>query len=453
MTRKLHKKPDPFERVIEMTLAPGCFIPYNGSFAFIADLEDVEKQLQGIIQTKPARAAALYETFLACCHVKADEIDDSNGDFGDFVSGLFCGWIRARQAAETDPDDTASRLLDWMEDDPYGFCCQLEKKAVKVLNRTGLTALLKQIQGRLDGTKKVKTGMHDVFKESPGYYRSRWGDILRAVHIARKDVESYVALTVETGLTPGDCLAIATMLVSKRRYAAALEWVDRGIELNDKSKLRWIDAHELAGLRREILTQLGRGEEALDAAWADFRKYPCKFAYDELMKFVPRAGRKTWHEKAIEAAQGAKLHSRLELLLETRELDRLADLVRQTPNPALEGLSHYTTEPIAIKLDKAHPDLAARLWIAQGMRIVNAGKSKYYHVALANFEKSKLCFERAGLAAEWEKVASRVRTDHRRKSGFMPGFERLAAGFGPGSKPSFVDLAKARWSERTKGHK
>lgn len=105
-------------------------------------------------------------------------------------------------------------------------------------------------------------------------------------------------------------------------------------------------------------------------------------------------------------------------------MDRLADLVRQTKDQALESLSHSTTEPVAKKLDKAHPDLAARLWRAQGMRIVNAKKSKYYTAALSNFESAKRCFERAGLVADWVKTVSQVRAEHHRKAGFMSGYRR-----------------------------
>jgi hypothetical protein len=30
-------------------------------------------------------------------------------------------WIKARQAAGADPNETAIRLLAWMESDPYAF--------------------------------------------------------------------------------------------------------------------------------------------------------------------------------------------------------------------------------------------------------------------------------------------------------------------------------------------
>ena len=45
----------------------------------------------------------------------------------------------------------------------------------------------------------------------------------------------------------------------------------------------------LPKLKKELLTKLGRGNEALDAAWADYREYPSVYTYNDLIKFVPRA--------------------------------------------------------------------------------------------------------------------------------------------------------------------
>ena len=173
-----------------------------------------------------------------------------------------------------------------------------------------------------------------------------------------------------------------------------------------------------------------------------------KDAYDDLMKFVPRAEKTEWHEKAIAEAGRADLHSAMDLLMATREMDRLADLVHQASDQALEDLSHYATEPVTRKLEKTRPDLAARLWRAQGLRIVDARKSKYYDAALSNFERAKRCFERAGLLVEWQRTVTRVRADHHRKSGFIDGFERLVEGAGLSTGPSFMEQAKARFRER-----
>lgn len=84
------------------------------------------------------------------------------------------------------------------------------------------------------------------------------------------------------------------------------------------------------------------------------------------MKFVPKAERAEWHRKAIAEAKSSDLDSAIELLVATKEMDLLADLVSQASDQALVSLSHYTTEPVAKKLVKNRPDLAARLWRAQG---------------------------------------------------------------------------------------
>ena len=448
MTRKTRGTVDPIEQEIELALHPGAFIPDRACSSFVSGLDEVAAMIAKLTTSDTSRAVALYETFLAACYLKIEELDDSSGGLGQFVDDLCCGWIKARQAEGANPDETASRLLAWMDDDEHGFCYDLEKSAAKVLDKDNLAAFATQIRARFDDAAKVGPRTDGRFKDRPDYLRRRWGEALRTLYATQKNVAAYVALAEETGLTAQDCHAIATLLAGRRKPEEALAWVERGIDLDKKTPHGSAPGHDLAKLRRELLSKLGRGNEALAAAWADYREHPSKYTYDDLMKFVPKAERANWHEKAIDAAKGADLHSAIDLLLATKEMDRLADLVRQASEQALEGLSHHTTEPVAKKLEKTHPDLAARLWHAQGLRIVNAKKSKYYDAALSNFESAKRCFERAGLSAEWQKTVTRVRADHHRKSGFMPGFERLVAGAGPSDEPSFLTRAKARWSER-----
>jgi len=111
-------------------------------------------------------------------------------------------------------------------------------------------------------------------------------------------------------------------------------------------------------------------------------------------------------------------------------------------------VSHYATEPAAKKLEKAHPELAARLWLAQGLRIVDAKKSKYYDAALSNFERGRNCYVKAGQRTEWEKIVRKVCAAHFRKTGFIGAFQALAGGAKRESEPSFLEHAKQRWRER-----
>jgi tetratricopeptide (TPR) repeat protein len=444
MTRTSRTKADPLERDIEMALCPGAFIGYGEYEWFMSGLEAVAAKIAGLADPEPSRAVALYETFFAGCYEKIDELGESSDLFTEFMSDLYDGWITARQAAGADPDETASALLRWLEHNPFGFCYDLERHAAKVLGKAGYAALVRQVRARFDDAANAPTEAEGGLKHRPEHMRRAWGERLRALYVAHRKLGALVSLAEEIGITARDCHDIAKLLVARRKLPEALGWAERGIDLDKESLVRY----DLVNLRRELLTKLGRRDEALADVWAGYCKDPSKYAYDDLMRYVPKGERAKWHERAIEAAMGADLHSLLDLLRETNELARLADVVRQAEDRALVRLSHSVTEPVARKLEKDHPDLAARLWRAQGLRIVNAGKSKYYNAALANFESAKRCYERAGLGAEWETTVNQVRADHGRKSGFMPGFERLAAGVGPSDEPSFLERAKARWGDR-----
>ena len=433
MTKKVARgSRDPLEREIEAALDPGRFVGDRSCFSFVSDLEEVERDIAPLLESAPDRAVALYEAFLAGCYEKVEELDDSSGAFGMFVEELFCGWVKARQAAGAAPEETAARLLGWMDDDPYGFCYGLETKVASVLDKAGLAALVAQVRERFTSSKQ-----------------RRWAEVLRALHIGQKDIAAYVTLAQQTGLSTKDCHAVARMLIAKRKPEEALSWVERGIEIVAKDPRGSSSDYELQNLRRELLRKLGREQEALASAWAEFREHPSKYTYDDVMKFAPKQDRASWHAKAMEAAAGADLYSLIGLFVETKETGRLSELVKKSTDEELEAVSHYALEPAARRLEKAHPAEAARLWRAMGMRVVNAKKSKYYGAALGNFERAKRCYEKAGLGADWESVVREVREAHHRKTGFMPGFEDVVKGAGPSTEPPFLERAKARWGSKT----
>ena len=111
MTKSRRRDVDPFEREIEIALEPGGFIADRACLSFVSGLDEVAATIANLISTEPARAVRLYETFLAGCYEKAEELDDSSGSFGQFVKDLYCGWIQARQAAGAElADGDLSRL-------------------------------------------------------------------------------------------------------------------------------------------------------------------------------------------------------------------------------------------------------------------------------------------------------------------------------------------------------
>jgi len=427
------------DRAIEAAFQPGRYIPYNDNPSFIDDLQRAEAEIAKLIGSDPARAVTLYETLLAGCNAKADDIDDSDCDFGTFASGLFCGWITARQAAGADRGETARLLLGWMDDDPYGFCNDLELSAVKVLDRAGLEAFEREVRARFDKECAALGEPDGPAGPNRHYARDRWGQMLKAVYSQRGDVGKYIDLTVQTELTQADCEAIAAMFQAKRKPNDALAWVERGIAIRKPDAFGGGASYKLGEMRRALLVKLGRAGEALDSAWAEFQAHPGKSTYEQLVRYIPKAERGVWRERAMETAKQGDLGSLIELWISAKEVGRLAERLDGASDAALEKLSHYVTEPAAESLAKTHPGVAAKVFRALCMRILDAGKSQYYYAALSNLEKAKICYQRAGLDARWQNLAAEIRRKHHRKTGFMPGFERIqrAPALSPKEPPRF----------------
>jgi uncharacterized Zn finger protein len=235
---------------------------------------------------------------------------------------------------------------------------------------------------------------------------------------------------------------------SRKRWAKALEWVEKGIALKPTRNWHNEDSSSLECLKPEILRKLGRKEDALASAWADFQEDPNDLNYAELMRYVPRSEKSTWHERAMAVADKAGLGDFLALCVKAKEWQRLAGRVHSAKSVELENLSHYWTEPAAKGLAKKEPLAAAKLYRALGLRILNAGRSKYYDAALDHLEKAHDLYCGAGQASEWEALVRSVRAAHSRKSGFLSAFEQLASGKSQRS-PSFADQAQEGWKRLT----
>ena len=271
------------------------------------------------------------------------------------------------------------------------------------------------------------------------------GEALKNIYAAGRDLKSYILICEETELLPKDCEIIANLLVSCQKPAKALEWVKKGLKIQKDGRLHRGSSYNLETMKRDILTKLGRTEEALEDAWQNFLKHPDEFSHKELIKHIPKQQRIEWHPRILEVINAAPLSSAIILLQLLQEKERLAQRLRKASDGSLESLSHYTINPAAEKLAGDYPDVAAKLYQAMGLRIINAGKSKYYDAAISNFEQAKRCYEKADLELVWMETVEKVMNDHARKYSFMPGFKQVVAGKGPSTEPSIIERAKMRW--------
>ena len=191
-------------------------------------------------------------------------------------------------------------------------------------------------------------------------------------------------------------------------------------------------------------------------AWTEFVDHPGALSYRDLMRHVPKADRASWHSRAMEVADAADLGEAIGLWLETGEIDRLADRLRRAPAGALKDLSHYVTEPAAGRLAKTHPDVAATVYAALGLRILEAGKSRYYDAALEHLADARRCYRVIQDQGAWEGLLAAQRRDHRRKTGFLAALdERLVRAERPGlswleTRPQALDIASVSSPHRSR---
>src|SRR5579863_778951 len=98
MSKRVTRR-DPVESEIELALSPGDYIRDRTCISFVSSLEEMAARIEQLQKTDPARATGLYESFLAGCKEKAEELDDSSGSFGQFARELICHWIQATQTS------------------------------------------------------------------------------------------------------------------------------------------------------------------------------------------------------------------------------------------------------------------------------------------------------------------------------------------------------------------
>ena len=441
-------KEDPLIGEIGRELMPGHFFRRDEVSDLVMNLDGMHRKLEVLVKAGEAtRAVRLYEIMLSGVYAKIEEADDEC-DLAMLFHRLACGWIRARQAAGLPGEETIRQLLHWMKNDNYGFCYEIEKEVVKALDRKGRQLFIGHFQGLVE---KALPAPADGAAKAIFDYENEVrlpAMSLKDIYQSLCDALSYAALCGQLGFSPRDCERLAEMEISKKHWVQALEWMEKGIALEPTRDWHNESNHSLKELKPEILLHLGRKEDALALAWSEFQENPGEFTYEDLMDYVPRGEKAAWHERAMAAAAGANLGEFISLCVKAKEWGRLAQRVHSAQPAELEPLSHYCTEPAAKALAKKDPLAAAKLYRALGLRILSAGKSRYYDAALGHFEKARNLYCGAGQSSDWEELAGTVRNGHSRKKGFLASFEQIASGKSQRS-PSFAEQAQEQWKRLT----
>lgn len=443
------KKADPLIQAVERALDPGRFVPYGASWEFVQRLEGVKRELDDLVKAGEAeRAVHLYQLFLTGCYEKVEELDDSGGDLAQFFADLLVSWIKARQKAGCQPEETVKQILMWVKNDGYGFCYGIEGDVAKALDKGGGRLFCQHFADRFEEAfAPLATEEPMRISAFPAATQTA-AEPLKAIYVARRSLGPYLALCERTPPSPKDCANIGEILIAKRRPADALEWVEKGLALASAGSWGRENSYALATMQRNLLKRLGRKSEACELAWLAFQEHPSLLGYRELMTCVPRKDGRRWRKQALQHAERSSISAFLEIGVEQKAWDALGHRIMGVSNEALEGVSHFVNEPAAKGLARRHPLAAAKIHRALAMRIVTAAKSKYYAYALEHFQRAKELYEKNGREDSWQALVAIVRKDHHRKHSLIGGFEAIAAGQPTHRPRSFEQRMRAKWQKQ-----
>ena len=137
------------------------------------------------------------------------------------------------------------------------------------------------------------------------------------------------------------------------------------------------------------------------------------------------------------------------MFVETKEMERLAELVRVTDDVALENLSHYATGPAAMKLRNHIPNWPLACGALKPC-VSSMPEEQSYEAAAANLERGRKCYVRAGLIAEWEDAVRQILAGPTARP---PSWRRLSPSQpGPGiSRRLLLERANGRWGVGREG--
>jgi hypothetical protein len=195
----------------------------------------------------------------------------------------------------------------------------------------------------------------------------------------------------------------------------------------------------LKELRRKILKDSGRGGDAVADAWADFEKNPSLYSLESVLESSTKKEHANLKAKALVTFEKADLKEAAVALHKLKELDRLATRLSTAKSKALQSIFYGDAIPIAEALSKKYPKQAARLYVAQAFEILSEKRAKAYHHAHDYLQNAKTLLEQCGEAAIWEATVIAIRREHRLKSSFMPGFEKIARGEGSPREETFKE--------------
>ena len=396
-------------------------------------IEDLEIQLRAIVDQvaprDPALALDLMWRFLALANSIFERCDDSSGRLIGFFHGACEIMGEIAEAASPEPAVLANQVFLALQENNYGQYDDLITDLAPAMGNKGLDHLKMQMTALSKAPTEVpEEGDREVisWSSSGPIYADEIAEHSRSstVRLALKqiadvqgDADAFIAqYDDETKTVPGIATEIAQRLLAAGRVEEAWEAINAArIERSGWSNFAW------ESTRIEVLEALGRIEDAQAARWSYFEQTLSEAHLQSYLKNLSDFDDVEAEQRAIEIVMTySSVHQALAFLIGWPALEHAATFVSRRRDE-LDGDHYEILTPAADALSGKHPLAATLLLRAMiDFTLSRARSSRYRHAArhLADCQGLAAAITEFGEFETHDAYVSRLRQEHRRKSGF-----------------------------------
>ncbi len=387
-------------------------------------LDDLfERALSALDRDAAATAVTMLEKITAIAAHEYESMDDSDGDFAAFIGSLGHAWIDASLMLETNQrrrSSLATRIESWQTRfGDYGAGEELGVAALVLEESAEAAELLLDN----DDLRSLHAAQLRIF--------ARRGLTNEYLALARKSGArtSYLSMLVYAGNVdcaiaeapklikkPAEALHLVALLCEREKPDDALAIGERGLGLRGEG------LGELGSRMRDLARERGNPALALRAAAVVVRDWPTLQDYRALEK----AAGAQWKRMRPNILNDVRLATNVEgaiciLLAEKLVPEAIRMLERGDVYVSDELLE--TAVRAAINTESQWALDTAR---GQAERIMNPGKSEYYHHAGRWLGHARAAYRQAGLEQEWQSYRAALLLRHKRKLKLVAILKTLA---------------------------
>jgi uncharacterized Zn finger protein len=395
-------------------------------------------------QARPHLDAGDGNTALTILEAVTDEfvtgwtdLDDSDGDAEGLFDDLSALWAEAILTADLTPAERqmwAERLADWHnEAAEYGIDAAFEAAKVAAVQGWDDPELQRMLRGEVASSEsETETAWAESSLASARLnILERQGRLEEALHLAdaTRQVDRYVSLLVRLDrltearrygreqLTQAhDALVLAQVLLEHGATQDALEIAEHGLSLAGEL---WT----LATWLRDEAAAAGAADRATRAALVALRELHRLDDYQALRTVAGDRWPALRDEVLAELRQAAaRSPSGIgAIFVDEGLLDDAITVADSAP------YDYAMVEQVADAAIQTHPDWVIRMGREQAERIMDGGKARYYHHAVAWLRRSRAAALGAGRQDDWRRYVDGLLMQHARKYSLVPQLKQLRA--------------------------